>query len=206
MKYLQRKNDVPISETLRALKELLKEGKIKYYGLSNETTYGLTRWCHMADSLGIPRPITIQNSFSLLHRSFETELAEACAPRNLNVGLLVWSPLGGGALSGKYMDGNRPPRARFTLYSNFQNRYINKRSTAAIKKYKSISENGKISMTTLALAFCDSRWFTTSTIIGATSLSQLEECIDAFLVKLTPEILQAIDEVHLDCRDPSQTI
>jgi len=90
-------------ETVGALKALIDEGKIKHYGLSNETTFGVCEFCRIADSLGAPRPISIQNSFSLVHRSFEDHLAEACCPRHYDIGLLPWSPLAGGALTGKYL-------------------------------------------------------------------------------------------------------
>lgn len=196
----------PFKETLLAIKELIEEGKVLYYGVSNETTWGLTELCHVADSIGAPRPVSIQNSFSLLHRSFETELAEACSPSHLNIGLLPWSALGGGALTGKYLNGKNPPNCRFTQFSNFQTRYINERSKIATQKYQKIAEKANISLATLALAFCNAKWYVSSTIIGATTLEQLKENIDAFEVTLSKEILDEIDQVHLDCRDPSQEL
>jgi len=133
----QERDAIPISESLKALSELQSEGKIRYYGLSNETTLGVCEWCHTADMIKGPRPVTIQNSFSLVHRSFETELAEACAPRNFNIPLLPWSPLAGGMLTGKYIEGN-PENARFTNWEKFQTRYQNKYCRIATEKYKKL--------------------------------------------------------------------
>eukprot|EP00242_Pyramimonas_sp_CCMP2087_P011758 CAMPEP_0198200536 /NCGR_PEP_ID=MMETSP1445-20131203/3543_1 /TAXON_ID=36898 /ORGANISM="Pyramimonas sp., Strain CCMP2087" /LENGTH=367 /DNA_ID=CAMNT_0043870643 /DNA_START=271 /DNA_END=1374 /DNA_ORIENTATION=- len=195
---------VPIKETLLALKKLLDDGKIKHYGLSNETSFGVCEFGRIADELGMPRPVSIQNSFSLIHRAFETDLAEACAPRNYNVGLLPWSPLAGGALTGKYLDGihNAPANARFQKYPKFMSRFQSELSAAAVAKYAKIAKEAGISPTTLALAWCHSRWYATSTIIGATTLEQLQENIDAFTVELSQETLEAVDRVHLECRDP----
>jgi len=193
---------VPIEETVAALKELIDAGKILNYGLSNETCFGVCEFGRVADELGCPRPVSIQNSFSLIHRSFETELAEACAPRNYNVGLLPWSPLAGGALSGKYLDGASPKGARFTLFPSFMARFKRPATTNAVKKYKAIADREGISLATMALAWCRSRWYVSSTIIGATTLDQLKENMDAFTVELSPKVLQEIDEIHLSCRDP----
>ena len=115
----QERDAVPIKETVAALGELIAAGKIRHYGLSNETTYGVCEFVRAADELGVPRPVSIQNSFCLLHRTFETELAEACAPSHYNIGLLPWTPLAGGALSGKYLHGKRPAEGRLVKYPNF---------------------------------------------------------------------------------------
>lgn len=109
--------------------------------------------------LTVPRPITIQNSFCLLHRAFETELAEACAPLNFNIPLLPWTPLAGGALSGKYLNRSSPEGARFTVYSQFQNRYINPGCEAATAEYKKIADAAGISLATMSLAWCNSRFY-----------------------------------------------
>jgi len=201
----ERHDAVPIKETVAALGELLAAGKIKHYGLSNETTFGVCEFVRAADELGIQRPVSIQNSFCLLHRSFETELAEACAKRNYNILLLPWTPLGGGALSGKYLNGARPEGARMTLYSHFHHRYLNDNCHAATLEYKKIADAAGVSLATLALNWCKTRSFATSTIIGATTMDQLRENIDAFepVVQLSKETLKAIDAVHARCRDPS---
>jgi aryl-alcohol dehydrogenase-like predicted oxidoreductase len=201
----QERDSVPIQETLGALWELIKEGKIRHYGVSNETTFGVCEWARAAAALGAPPPVSIQNSFSLLHRSFEMELAEACAPRNHNVGLLPWSPLAGGALSGKYLDAS-PADARFTLFPSFQLRYVQPNVVAAIRKYQAIADRAGVSLTTLALAWCKSRWYVGSTIIGATTLAQLKEDIDAFGHNLDADTLAAIDQVHLEYKDPASAL
>ena len=197
---------VPIRETVAALGELIEQGKIKHYGLSNETTFGVCEFVRAADELGVPRPVTIQNSFCLLHRSFETELAEACAPSHYDIGLLPWTPLAGGALSGKYLDmGKATKDGRLVKYKNFMQRYLNPPSAEATAKYAKIAEKNGMSLASMALAWCRTRWYVSSTIIGATNMQQLEENIDAFeesKVKLSEETLEEIDRVHLERRDP----
>jgi aryl-alcohol dehydrogenase-like predicted oxidoreductase len=157
-----------------------------------------------ADELGVPRPVSIQNSFCLLHRQFDTEVAEACSKSNYNILLLPWTPLAGGALSGKYLDGARPEGARMSVFKHFHQRYLNENSVKATKQYKEIADKAGMSLTTMALNWCKTRTFDTSTIIGATTLEQLKENIDAFepSVVLSKETLKAIDAVHQQCRDP----
>lgn len=203
-----RPNSVPFEDTLKALKKLIDQGKIKYWGTSNESSFGMCQLCMWCDKLEMPYPVSIQNSFSLLHRQFETELAETCAPWNLNVGLLAWSPLAGGALSGKYLDGKRPPKARFTEFEQFQERFLGERCTTAIEKYAQVAKKESTSLVKMSLSWIANRDYMQhgSTIIGATTLEQLKECIDAFEVKLSKDTLDAIDQIHLECRDPSQGI
>lgn len=206
----ERSSDVPIRETLLALKELLDQGKIRAYGLSNETTFGVCEFSRLADEIGMPRPATIQNAFCLLNRSFETELAEACSPRNFNIGLLPWSILAGGVLSGKYnvgLDSERKPinesikESRFVKFDNYQDRFISPRALVATAKYMEIAKKNNMSVATMAQAFCKTRWYIPSSIIGATSLPQLKENIDAFEVELTEGILKQIDRVHNEDKD-----
>jgi len=203
-----RSNAIPFEDTVKGIKKLLDQGKIKHWGMSNETTYGVCQLCMAADKLGVPRPVSIQNSFSLVHRQFETELSEACAPWNYNIGLLAWSPLAGGVLSGKYMNGARPPKARMTIFDNYQERFMAPRCTQSVEKYSKLAEKEDVSMAKMALAWIAERPYMQhgSTIIGATNLDQLKECIDAFDVTLSEETVQGIDNVHLDCRDSSQGI
>jgi len=203
-----RQDSVPFEETLKGLKKILDQGKIKSWGVSNESSFGVCQLCNMCDKLGVPHPVSIQNSFSLVHRQFETELAETCAPWNFNVGLLAWSPLAGGALSGKYLDGQRPPKARFTLFDKYQERFLSSRCDAAIAKYDALAKKEGTSLVKMSLSWIADRDYmqSGSTIIGATTMAQLKECIDAFDVELSKECVQAIDEIHLDCRDPSQSI
>jgi aryl-alcohol dehydrogenase-like predicted oxidoreductase len=200
---------VPIEETLGALKELLDQGKIRAYGLSNETTFGVCRWCAAADALGVARPATIQNNFSLLNRSFEGHLAEACAPSNYNVGLLPWSVLCGGVLSHKYGKGGPAAGrtdlggARFQRWPQFQRRFYAPRALAAGEKYAAIAREAGLTPAALALAFCRSRWFIPSTIVGASSLTQLKENLDALEddVVLGDDVLAKIDAVHAEGMD-----
>lgn len=195
-----------IRDTLLGLKDALDAEKIKHYGLCNETTYGLCTWIRLADEMAVPRPVSIQNSFSLLDRAFETELAEACAPSNYNIPLMPWSVLGGGVLSGKYIKRvsstqNRVDsaieKARYSLYPKFQPRFISKRSLDAVEKYGEVAKEAGLSPATMAQAWCKTRFFILSTMIGATTMQQLKENIDAVeKVKLSKEIIAAIDAVH----------
>ena len=200
----ERKDSIPIRETVAALGELIKSGKIRHYGLSNESTFGVCEFVRAADELGVPRPVSIQNSYCLLHRQFDTEVAEACAKSHYSIMLLPWTPLAGGALSGKYLGGTKPEGARMTLFKGFHQRYLNGASVKATEQYKKIADDAGVSLTTLALSWCRHRPFATSTIIGATRMDQLKENIDAFepSVKLSRDTLKAIDAVHQQCRDP----
>jgi aryl-alcohol dehydrogenase-like predicted oxidoreductase len=215
----ERPGSVPIEETLGALAELLAAGKIRAYGLSNETTYGVCRWCTAADAAGVARPATIQNNFSLLNRSFEGHMAEACAPSNYNVGLIPWSVLCGGILSHKYGAGGpggdvqakeRPDLAgaRFNRWPSFQSRFYMPRALAAADKYAAIALDAGISPASLALGFCRSRWFIPSTIIGASSIKQVRENLDVFEegFKLSAETLAKIDAVHAEAMDITETV
>eukprot|EP01026_Neomeris_dumetosa_P030395 TRINITY_DN24332_c0_g1_i8.p1 TRINITY_DN24332_c0_g1~~TRINITY_DN24332_c0_g1_i8.p1 ORF type:complete len:183 (-),score=15.21 TRINITY_DN24332_c0_g1_i8:195-743(-) len=166
---------------------------------------GLCQFCHLAYKMGVPLPISIQNDFSLVLRTFERELAEACSPRNFNVGLMAYGVLAGGTLSGKYLDGAIPSNSRHTIFPKFQPRYISDRVQNVTKKYAELAKSKNISSTQLAIAFVRSRWFIGSTIIGATTLDQLKECISAKDVELDSETLAAINEIHLECQNPNLT-
>lgn len=173
-------------------------------GLSNETPFGVCQICATADKLGVPRPISIQNDFSLLDRRFEGHLAEACAPSNYNLSLLPYGPLAGGTLSDKYHFGNTPPEgARHVLHAGFQPRYHSARSRAAAARYAELARSKGLSTAALALAWCKSRWYVGSTIIGVTTLAQLKEDIAAFSLDLDEETLAAIDAVHVEHRNPN---
>lgn len=213
----ERDGSVPIEETAAALKQLLDSGKIKAYGLSNESAFGVCEWARVAKQLDMPAPASIQNAFSLVNRDFESQLAEACAPLNHNCGLLPWSPLCGGLLSGKYIPGWEkgeacsagPPEGRLTRFGpKFQNRWADPSDNlkTAVRAYQAIADKAGMSLTTLSLAWCRSRWYAASTIIGATTMDQLKEDIDAFdpavLPALSEEVLAEVDAVHMNCRDP----
>ena len=204
------RDSIPIKDTLMGLKKLLDDGKIRAYGLSNETTFGVCEFVRLADEIGMPRPASIQNSFCLLNRAFEWELAEACSPLNYNIGLLPWSILAGGALTGKYndkLDAEKNPidnsldGSRFVMFKGFMGRFCSDTALDITARYQKIAKENGMSVATLAQAFCKSRWYIPSSIIGATSLEQLKENIDAFDVELSEDVLAAIDEVHNSNKD-----
>lgn len=184
------------------MSSLIDEGKIRHWGLSNESTYGVTMMCCTADDMGVPRPISIQNSFSLIDRTFETSLAEACSPQNLDLPLLPWSAGGGGCLSGKYLDGKRPEGCRLSMFPERYFRFLTGRCEAAVRRYSEIAGEYGLTPMQLAYMFCKSRWFVGSTIIGATSIEQLDENTTGFALDLPPEALDAIDDVHLQYTNP----
>lgn len=185
---------------------MIDAGKVRYVGVSNETSYGVMSFCHAAERAGLPKIQTIQNSYSLLVRgSFETDLAEVCAPRQCNVSLLAYSPLAGGALSGKYVEGNEAAlaKSRFTLFQGYMARYQQSLAKQAVSEYAAVAKKHGLTPTQLALGWCASRWFVASTIIGATTAEQLKENIGAFGVALSGECLQDIDAVYRRYRDPA---
>jgi aryl-alcohol dehydrogenase-like predicted oxidoreductase len=170
-----------LEEQLRAMDALIRQGKIRYVGLSNETPVGIMEFTRIASTLGLPRVVSIQNSYSLLHRQFEGAHAEAST--YCDVPLLAYSPLAGGALSGKYLPSSDPSqreRARFTLFKRYMQRYQTPTCMAAVERYTEIARKYKKTPSQLALSFVRSRWFTASTIIGATSMEQLRENLAAF--------------------------
>ena len=184
---------------LSALEENIKCGKIRYIGVSNETPWGMMRFLDAAGS-NLPRMITIQNAYSLLCREFETGLSEIC--HRESVGLLAYSPLGFGVLTGKYLGGKLPEKARLTLFPRFS-RYSSPQAAEATAYYLQLAEDHGLSLTALALAFVKSRSFVTSNIIGATNLEQLKENIDAYQYTLSEEVLQEIDKIHNQIPNPA---
>ena len=214
----KRDGDVPILETATALKELIDQGKIRYIGLSNESTYGVCEWIKACDQLGIRNKLaSIQNSYSLVDRRFDSELAEACDA--YNIGLLPWSVLAGGLLSGKYnkkSKGNSIPsndNSRFVRFPDYMRRWhpesASQATLDATEEYAQIAQDAGLTPSQLAIAFVRSRKFVKdngSVIVGATTLEQLKENLSPFdgkEVVIDEEILKKIDEVHMRCRDPS---
>lgn len=185
--------DVPIEETLEALGELVKAGKIRYVGLSNETPWGLNEFLRLAREKGLPRVVTIQNQYSLMNRVFEIGLSEICLREK--VGLLPYSPLDGGVLSGKYIGGVYPPGARHTLFER-NRRYNAPHLQPAIEAYASVAKNHGLDMAQMALAFVNDRAFTTSNIIGATTMEQLKSDIASADLKLSTAVIADIDKVY----------
>lgn len=184
---------VEIEETLEALSSLVDQGKVRHIGVSNESPWGVMRYLALAESRGFPRIVSIQNPYNLLNRAFEVGLAEIA--HREQAGLLAYSPLAFGVLTGKYLDNHRPPGARLSLFRRFD-RYSNTRGTQAARRYASLAREHGLSPATLALAWVNNRPFLTSTIIGATRLEQLAENIDAAGVRLSDEVLAGIEAIH----------
>lgn len=199
----------PFSNLVAAIAQLLEEGKIRYWALSNETSMGVCMYCMVADALGVDRPIAIQNSFSLVHRSFESELAETCSRRHFNLPLLPWSALAGGALSGKYLDhppeGVAPagPTSRFSLFPDRYSRFTTLRVQRAAQAYADIAADCGLTPAQLSYAWVASRPFVGSTIVGATDTRQLASNLAFTGVQLGEDVLGAIDAIHLQRRNPS---
>lgn len=189
----QVRDTVPITEQLSGFADLIRAGKIRYLGLSNETPWGITTFCHTAQQLGLPRVVSTQNAYNLLNRVFDWPLAEACYQEK--VGLLAYSPLGFGSLSGKYLQGSSG-KGRLSLFPGFGQRYLKVNVNEAVAAYQAIALRYNLSLATLALAFVRQRWFVTSTVVGATTLEQLRENLASVQVTLSPEILAEIDRVH----------
>lgn len=185
---------IAIEETLDALAELVTAGKVRHVGLSNETAWGTSRFVHAAEvNEALPRVVSIQNAYNLINRTFEIGLAEIALKEN--VGLLAYSPLAQGYLTGKYQRGARPAGARTTLFNRGQ-RYEKPGVEEAIDAYLALATEHGIDQAQLAIAFVASRSFVTSAIIGATTLEQLENAIGALDLTITPELEEAIDAVH----------
>ena len=190
----------PIEETLEVLDELVRSGKIRHIGLSNETPWGVHRFLHLAATRGWLRPVSIQNPYNLLNRSFEVGLAEIAIREQ--VGLLAYSPLAFGLLSGKYENGARPERARLTLFERFQ-RYNNPQARQAASAYVALAREHGVDPAQLALAWVTSRPFVTSNIIGATSLEQLDSNIASLDLQLGDELLAGIERIHTGQPNPA---
>lgn len=184
----------PIEETLEALGELVKEGKVRYIGVSNETPWGVSEYLRISREKSLPRIVSIQNQYSLTNRTFEIGLAEIAIREK--VGLLAYSTLGMGVLTGKYLGGSKPAGARFTLFERNSERYNSPIAQDAIKKYVKIARDHNIDPAQLAIAFAKDRQFLSSVIIGTTTLDQLKVDIDSADLHLSEDVLQAIDAVY----------
>ncbi len=196
-----------IHAQLEALGKLVKAGKIRAIGLSNETPYGVHEFVRLAEQHGLPRVATVQNPYCLSNRTVENALDETL--HRLNVALLAYSPLGFGALTGKYdasgfTGPGAPEAARLTKFeSSRKQRWGRAESLEAARRYNALAREHGLTPTRMALAFCYTKWQVTSTIIGVTSVAQLDEDLDAWGTTLSPELLKAIDEVRKDIRDPA---
>ncbi|MBU1427091.1 MAG: NADP(H)-dependent aldo-keto reductase [Gammaproteobacteria bacterium] len=196
----QERETTPIAEQLQALAELVKAGKVRHIGLSNETPWGVAEFVRCAEQLGLPRIVSVQNAYHLLNRTFESGLAEIC--HHANVGLLAYSPLAFGWLTGKYI---KDPKAhgRITLFPNFGQRYDKINVPPAVKEYMRIAEEAGLTPATLAIAFARTRWFNSSVILGATTLGQLKENLDSADINLSTEVLVKIEAVHKRYPNPA---
>lgn len=200
--YTPQDNDAftPVEETLDVLNSFVQAGKIRYIGLSNETAWGAMHFLQAAERPGRPRIASVQNPYNLLNRSYEVGLAEVSWREHC--GLLAYSPLAFGVLSGKYLDGQRPAGSRLALFPDYT-RYSNPASESATAKYVALAHRHSLDPAQMALAFIHGRKFVTSTIIGATSMAQLESDIDSAQLKLSAEVLEEIDAIHNQHPNPA---
>ncbi|MCW8962223.1 MAG: NADP(H)-dependent aldo-keto reductase [Gammaproteobacteria bacterium] len=189
----------PIHETLAALQKQIEAGKIRAIGLSNETPWGMMKFVEAARYHNLPRVASIQNPYNLLNRVFEIGHAEISHLED--IGLLAYSPLAFGVLSGKYLDGQKPAGSRMARFSHFD-RYTKPEAEEAVQSYKQIADEYDISLTQMSLAYVNTRSFLCSNIIGATSLQQLEENIDSLDIKLDKKLLQKIESIHQHNSNP----
>ncbi|NIX75351.1 aldo/keto reductase [Microvirga terricola] len=192
-------DSIAIEETLGVLADLVKAGKIRHVGLSNESAWGTMSFLKASDTKGLPRVPSIQNAYSLLNRTYEVALAEVTMREE--VGLLAYSPLAQGYLTGKYLDGARPAGARTTLFQRGQ-RYETPGAESAIRKYIALAREFSLDPAQMALAFVNSRPFVNSNIIGATSMEQLKTDIGSINVTITPELEERINAIHLEHCNP----
>lgn len=190
---------VALLETLTAMADLVKAGKIRHIGLSNETPWGLMQYLRLAEQHGLPKPVSIQNPYNLLNRTFEIGLAE-CAIRE-SVPLLAYSPLAFGVLSGKYLNGQRPEGARLSLFDRFI-RYSGNEADAAVEAYMALAADHQLDPAQMALAFVNQQQFLGANIIGATSMEQLKSNIASTEITLSNEVLKDIRQVHAQWTNP----
>jgi len=189
----------PLEETLGTLADLVKAGKVRHVGVSNETPWGMSRHFALATAGKAPRVQTVQNPYSLLNRTYEVGLAEISIRERC--GLLAYSPLGMGVLTGKYLNGARPADGRLTRFERFK-RYSTARAEPAAAAYAQIAREAGLDPAQMALAFVNTRPFLTSTIIGCTSLKQLEQNVGSLSVTLSADVLAAIERVHAGNPNP----
>ncbi|WP_283627859.1 NADP(H)-dependent aldo-keto reductase [Shewanella baltica] len=193
-------HQTPILETLEALAEVIRQGKVRYIGVSNETPWGLMKYLQLAEKHGLPRIVSVQNPYNLLNRSFEVGMSEISHRENLP--LLAYSPLAFGALTGKYCNDQWPEGARLTLFKRFARYTGSQMALEATKAYVDLAREFKLTPAQMALAFVNSRQFVGSNIIGATDLYQLKENIDSLKVTLSPELLVRLNELSDKFRLP----
>jgi len=189
-----------LEKVLEDLKELINAGKIRYVGLSNETPWGTMKFLEIAKQINLPRMMSIQNAYNLVNRVFD--IANSEVTMNEQCGLLAYSPIAGGRLSGKYMNNQHPKNARYTIWPSRFSRHHTKRGEIAIEKYVKLAKQYNIPPSTFANAFVNDRPFVTSNIIGATTIDQLKENINSIDITLSKEILEEIENIHLSDPNP----
>ena len=198
--------ETSIHEQLEAMAKLVQAGKVRYIGLSNETPYGTHEFVRLAEQHGLPRVMTVQNPYCLVNRTFDNAMDETC--HRLGVSLLAYSPLGFGSLTGKYdqtgLEGAGAPMGRLAKYESVRKqRWARPSTLEAARLYNQLARDNGMTPTQMALAFCYTRWSVASTIIGVTSVAQLEEDVKAWGTELSADVLSAIDAIRLVHRDPA---
>ncbi len=197
-----KENDGPsVREQVEGLAAVIKAGKIRYYGLSNETAWGVCEFRRVARELGVAGPVTIQNSYSLVSRGVDNDLAEVLFREKMS--LLAYSPLAGGMLSGKYLGGVHPSKSRYTLFDGLGMRFRKPIVDEAIEAYAKLAETRGLTLVQLALGYVKSRWHVGAAIIGATTMQQLEEDVDAAQFELDAETLAAIAAIQTSYPNPA---
>ena len=194
------KDGIPIAETLAVLDELVKQGKIRAIGISNETPWGCAEYLRISREKELPRIVSIQNPYNLLNRTFEIGISEFS--HREQVGLLAYSPLAFGALSGKYLNNQKPEGARLTLFERF-NRYLNPQATEATEAYVNLAKKNALDPSQMALSYVSSRPFLTSNIIGATSMEQLKMDIESINIELSDDVIKDIESIHEKIPNPA---
>ncbi len=195
------KDGPSVHEQVTGMAAMIKAGKIRHYGLSNETAWGVCEFRRAADELGFPGPVTLQNSYSLLSRNVDNDLAETLYRENMS--LLAYSPLAAGILSGKYRGGAQPAGTRFTLFDSLGLRFRKPMVSEAVDAYAALAQRKGLTLVQLALGYVSSRWFMGASIIGATSIEQLREDIDAAQLTLEPAVLDEIRQIQLRYPNPA---
>ncbi len=201
--YVHKNNpdEIAIEETLDTMGRLVQSGKVRMIGVSNETPWGLSQYIAVSEKTARPKVVSIQNSYSLMNRVFESGLSEFSYREN--IGLLAYSPLGMGTLSGKYIEGDIPLGSRLDRFPEFMPRYQTDIAKQAIQQYVDLAQAQGLTPTQLALGFVNTRPFVTANIIGATNLDQLKENIDTINVDITEEIQTEINRIHTICKNPT---
>ena len=202
--YKHNKNEsewTPFETILETTQKFIQQGKIRYLGLSNETPYGLSKYLQLSESKNLPRVVSVQNPYSLVNRTYEVGLAEISIREQ--AGLLAYSPLAFGMLSGKYLNGQMPEGSRLKLFGNHFPRYQGTRTQLAVEEYHKVAQKHNLSLAKMSLAFVNVQPFVTSNIIGATSMEQLKENIDSINLDLSEEVIEEINAIHENNPSPA---